>query len=73
MAPLRAIALVASVLVLSVASEVSPPDATDHLAGSTWHTVRIDGDSLFFFVKEGGVRFEDNSRFAAAVRFIDGQ
>jgi hypothetical protein len=69
----RAIALGASVLVLSAASEVSPADPRDGLAGTTWHTVRIDGDALFFFVKDVGVRFEDNARFVAAVRFIDGQ
>jgi hypothetical protein len=43
------------------------------LVGTTWHTVRIDGDALFFVIKDVGIRFEDQGRFVAAVRFIDGQ
>ena len=45
----------------------------DGLVGTTWHTVRIDGDALFFVIKDVGIRFEDQGRFVAAVRFIDGQ
>jgi hypothetical protein len=42
------------------------------VAGTTWHSVHIDGDALFFVVREIGIRFEDQTRFAAAVRLIDG-
>jgi hypothetical protein len=51
------------------------PTASSHLplVGTTWHTVHIDGDALFFFVEELGVRFEKGGRFAARVRFVDRQ
>jgi hypothetical protein len=51
------------------------PTTSSHLAlaGTTWHTVHIDGDALFFFIEELGVRFEKDGRFAARVRFLDRQ
>lgn len=73
MTTVRAMALVACVLFLGAAREASPADPSGGLAGTTWHTVRIDGDALFFVIKDVGVRFEDGGRFVAAVRFIDGQ
>jgi hypothetical protein len=73
MATVRAIVLVASVLFLGAARDASPADARDGLVGTTWHTVRIDGEALFFVIKDVGIRFEDQGRFVAAVRFIDGQ
>ena len=73
MTTVRAVVLVASVLFLGAARDASPADARADFVGTTWHTVRIDGDALFFFVKDVGIRFEDQGRFVAAVRFIDGQ
>ena len=73
MTTVRAIVLVASVFFLGAARDASPADARDGLVGTTWHTVRIDGDALFFVIKDVGIRFEDQGRFVAAVRFIDGQ
>lgn len=73
MATVRVIVLVASVLFLGAARDASPADARDGFVGTTWHTVRIDGDALFFVIKDVGIRFEDQGRFVAAVRFIDGQ
>ena len=49
-----------------------PPSLLEGLAGTTWHTVRIDGDGLFFVIRDVGIRFDDDQRFTAAVRFIDG-
>jgi hypothetical protein len=65
--------VVAGMLAVGAAREATPAAPGDGLAGTTWHTVRIDGDALFFFVKDVGIRFEDQGRFVAAVRFIDGQ
>jgi hypothetical protein len=66
--------LVASISPSSASGEApkanSPPFA---LAGTTWHTIHIDGDALFFLIDELGVRFEKDGRFVARVRFIDGQ
>jgi hypothetical protein len=55
------------------AATAAKPASSAGLAGTTWHTVRVEGDALFFFVKEIGIRFENSGRFVAAVRFIDGQ
>jgi hypothetical protein len=60
-------------LALGGARAAGPAAQGGGLAGTTWHTVRIDGEALFFVVREVGIRFEDGGRFAAAVRFIDGQ
>lgn len=65
--------VVAGVLAVGAAREATPAAPGDRLVGTTWHTVRIDGDALFFFIKDVGIRFEDQGRFVAAVRFIDGQ
>ena len=73
MTTVRAIVLLASVLFLGAARDASPADARDGLVGTTWHTVRIDGDALFFVIRDVGIRFEDQGRFVAAVRFVDGQ
>ena len=59
-------------LLVALAATPAAP-AVDELAGTTWHTVRIDGDALFFVIRDVGVRFEDGGRFVAAVRFLDGQ
>jgi hypothetical protein len=63
----------AGMLAVGAAREATPAAPGDGLVGTTWHTVRIDGDALFFFIKDVGIRFEDQGRFVAAVRFIDGQ
>jgi len=60
-------------LATGAARGAKPVASRTGLEGTTWHTVRIDGDALFFFVKDVGLRFENNGHFAAAVRFIDGQ
>ena len=60
-------------LVALAATPAAPAPAVDKLVGTTWHTVRIDGDALFFVIRDVGVRFEDGGRFVAAVRFLDGQ
>lgn len=65
--------VVAGMLAVGAAREATPAAPGDGMAGTTWHTVRIDGDALFFFIKDVGIRFEDQGRFVAAVRFIDGQ
>jgi hypothetical protein len=65
--------VVAGMLAVGAAREAPPAPPGDGLVGTTWHTVRIDGDALFFFIKDVGIRFEDQGRFVAAVRFIDGQ
>jgi hypothetical protein len=65
--------VVAGMLAVGAAREATPAAPGDGLAGTTWHTVRIDGDALFFVIKDVGIRFEDQRRFVAAVRFIDGQ
>jgi len=65
--------VVAGMLAVGAAREATPAAPGDGLVGTTWHTVRIDGDALFFFIKGVGIRFEDQGRFVAAVRFIDGQ
>ena len=65
--------VVAGMLAVGAAREATPAAPGDGLVGTTWHTVRIDGDALFFFIKDVGIRFEDQGRFVAAVRFIDGQ
>jgi hypothetical protein len=69
----RAIALLTGLLVLSLVPHADSAAPKDALAGTTWHTVRIQGDALFFFIKDVGIRFEDGGRFVAAVRYIDGQ
>ena len=70
----RVITMVAAgMLAVAAAREATPAAPGDGLVGTTWHTVRIDGDALFFFIKDVGIRFEDHGRFVAAVRFIDGQ
>jgi len=46
--------------------------ASPRLAGTTWHSIRIDGDGLFFVIRDVGIRFDDESHFTAAVRFVDG-
>ena len=58
---------------IGAAGDVTAAGSRTGLEGTTWHTVRIDGDALFFFIREVGLRFEDNGRFVAAVRLIDGQ
>jgi len=65
--------VVAGMLAVGAAREATPAAPGDRLAGTTWHTVRIDGDALFFVIKDVGIRFEDQGRFVAAVRFIDRQ
>ena len=65
--------VVAGMLAVGAAREATPAAPGDGLMGTTWHTVRIDGDALFFVIKDVGIRFEDQGRFVAAVRFIDGQ
>ena len=65
--------VVAGMLAVVAAQEATPAAPGDGLVGTTWHTVRIDGDALFFVIKDVGIRFEDQGRFVAAVRFIDGQ
>ena len=65
--------VVAGVLAVGAAREATPAAPGDGLVGTTWHTVRIDGDALFFVIRDVGIRFEDQGRFVAAVRFIDGQ
>ena len=65
--------VVAGMLAVGVAREATPAAPGDGLVGTTWHTVRIDGDALFFVIKDVGIRFEDQGRFVAAVRFIDRQ
>ena len=70
----RVITMVAAgMLAVGAARGATPAAARDGLVWTTWHTVRIDGDALFFFIKDVGIRFEDQGRFVAAVRFIDGQ
>jgi hypothetical protein len=66
------LAIVGVLVVLASAPAATAP-AADKLTGTTWHTVRIDGDALFFVIRDVGVRFEDGGRFVAAVRYIDGQ
>ena len=73
MAITRAIALLTALLLLTAVPRADSAAPKDALAGTTWHTVRIDGDALFFVIKDVGVRFEDGGRFVAAVRYIDGQ
>lgn len=65
--------VVAGMLAVGAAREATPAAPGDGLVGTTWHTVRIDGDALFFFIKDVGIQFEGQGRFVAAVRFIDGQ
>ena len=65
--------VVAGMLAVVAAREATPAAPSDGLVGTTWHTVRIDGDALFFVIKDVGIRFEDQGRFVAAVRFIDHQ
>ena len=65
--------VVAGMIAVGAAREATPAAPGDGLVGTTWHTVRIDGDALFFVIKDVGIRFEDQGRFVAAVRFIDGQ
>lgn len=65
--------VVAGMLAVGAAREATPAAPGDGLVGTTWHTVRIDGDALFFVIKDVGIRFEDQGRFVAAVRYIDGQ
>ena len=65
--------VVAGMLAVVAAREATPAAPGDGLVGTTWHTVRIDGDALFFVIKDVGIRFEDQGRFVAAVRFVDGQ
>jgi hypothetical protein len=65
--------VVAGMLAVGSAREATPAAPSDGLVGPTWHTVRIDGDALFFVIKDVGIRFEDQGRFVAAVRFIDRQ
>ena len=65
--------LLVGTLMATTAREVGSANPGGDLAGTTWHTVRIDGDALFFFIRDVGIRFEQGGRFTAAVRFIDGQ
>jgi hypothetical protein len=65
--------VIAGMLAVVAAREATPAAPGDGLVGTTWHTVRIDGDALFFVIKDVGIRFEDQGRFVAAVRFIDRQ
>ena len=65
--------VVAGMFAVGAAREATPAAPGDGLVGTTWHTVRIDGDALFFFIKDVGIRFEGQGRFVAAVRFIDRQ
>lgn len=62
-----------ALLALGIARDANPSAPPDGLAGTTWHMQRIEGDALFFFVRDVGIRFEEGGRFAAAVRFVDGQ
>lgn len=81
MSPLRiafafllSVSLLAAHLFARPASGQSPTTGSHlALAGTTWHTVHIDGDALFFLIDELGVRFEKDGRFAARVRFVDKQ
>ena len=44
--------VVAGMLAVGAAREASTGRrAGDGLVGTTWHTVRIDGDALFFFIQ----------------------
>jgi hypothetical protein len=65
--------VMAGMLAVVAAREATPAAPGDGLVGTTWHTVRIDGDALFFVIKDVGIRLEDQGRFVAAVRFIDRQ
>src|SRR5688500_3731473 len=65
--------IVAGMLAVGAVREATPAAPGDGLVGTTWHTVRIDGDALFFVIRDVGIRFEDQGRFVAAVRFIDGE
>jgi hypothetical protein len=62
-----------SLCLLLLTLGAGPTNPVHGLAGTTWHTVRIDGDGLFFVIRDIGIRFEDDQRFTAAVRFLDGQ
>lgn len=73
MARAMAAMLLVGLLTATAAREVDSASPSVDLAGTTWHTVRIDGDALFFFIRDVGIRFEQGGRFTAAVRFIDGQ
>lgn len=67
--------LLAGALAAGAAVSADPPTASPplSLAGTAWHTARIEGDALFLLVDEIGLRFERDGRFAARVKFIDGQ
>lgn len=65
--------LAVNVLAKPTSAEAPTIGAHSALAGTAWHTVHIDGDALFFVIDELGVRFEKDGRFAARVRFVDGQ
>jgi hypothetical protein len=71
---LVAVALLAALLLPTPGAGQSPGRSKPPgLAGTTWHTVRIEGGALFFVVRDVGIRFDDDSRFTAAVRLIEGQ
>jgi hypothetical protein len=65
--------LTASVFARPVIGKSPTTSSPLALAGTTWHTVHIDGDALFFLIDELGVRFEKDGRFAARLRFVDRQ
>ena len=43
--------VVAGMLAVAAAREANPAAPGDGLVGTTWHTVRIDGDALFFVIR----------------------
>lgn len=73
------IATVASLMIVLVVTPPAPSRADGaaatpgQLAGTSWHTIHIEGDSLFFLIDEIGVRFGNDDRFAARVRLVDRQ
>ena len=64
--------LAALVFLLIPATALAQGGSAPRLAGTTWHTVRIEGDGLFFVIRDIGIRFDDDTHFTAAVRFFDG-
>ena len=59
-------------LLIPATALAQPGGSAPRLAGTTWHTVRIEGDGLFFVIRDIGIRFDDDTHFTAAVRFFDG-
>ena len=44
--------VMAGMLAVVAAREATPAAPGDGLVGTTWHMVRIDGDALFFVIKD---------------------